>query len=85
MQSINSIFSSGLKMSVISVYLYLERRADKEGKCLPSIRTMARELNVSESTIRRSLRDLEKNGYIRKEQRFRENKGNTSNMYFLEE
>lgn len=52
-------------MSVISVYLYLERRADKEGKCFPSIRTIAEELNVSESTIRRSLRDLERNGYIR--------------------
>lgn len=81
--NINSVYASGLKMSTISVYLYLERRSDKEGKCFPSVRTMARDLNASTRTIQRAIRELEKKGFIRIEKRYRANLGNTSNMYFL--
>ena len=35
------------------VYLYLVDRADKENKCFPGIRTIARHLSVSQSTVRR--------------------------------
>lgn len=83
MNYINSIYCAGLKFRTICVYEYLEKRSDREGKCFPSINRMAKDLSTSPSTIRRALRDLERNGFIRKEQRFRENKGNTSNMYFL--
>lgn len=83
MNYINSIYAAGLKMSTIAVYLYLEKRTDKEGKCFPSIRTIAKDLNVSTRTIQRAIRELELNGFIRVEQRFRENMGNSSNMYFL--
>nr|WP_286173652.1 helix-turn-helix domain-containing protein [Clostridium sp. WB02_MRS01] len=66
-----------------SVYMYLHDRADRDGKCYPAIGTIARELNLSRSTVKRALTDLEIQGYLRKEQRWRENGGKSSNLYFL--
>ncbi len=60
------------------VYLYLKDRADREGKCYPAIGTIAREVKMSKSTVKRAIRDLEKNGYILKKQRWRENGGRSS-------
>lgn len=65
------------------VYLYLVDRADKENKCFPSIRTIARHLSISESTVRRALTDLEKEKLIRKEMRKRGNGSFSSNTYYL--
>jgi predicted transcriptional regulator len=63
--------------------MYLCDRCDKDGKCYPAIGTIARELKLSRSTVKRALADLEKNGRIRKEQRWRENGGKSSNMFYL--
>jgi Mn-dependent DtxR family transcriptional regulator len=63
--------------------MYLSDRSDKEGKCYPAIGTIARELKLSRSTVKRALADLEKSGYLRKEQRWRENGGKSSNMFYL--
>ncbi len=83
MDYINSIYASGLKLRAKAVYMYLKSRSDKDGKCFPSIKTIAKDLDISQSTVKRALRELERNGYIKKVARYRENKGNTSNMYFL--
>ncbi len=83
MDYINSIYTSGLKLRAKAVYMYLKSRSDKDGKCFPSIKTIAKDLDISQSTVKRALRELERNGYIKKVARYRENKGNTSNMYFL--
>ncbi len=45
--------------------------------------TIARELKLSRSTVKRALADLEQSGRIRKEQRWRENGGKSSNMFYL--
>lgn len=66
-----------------AVYMYLKDRADKYGQCWPGIRTISRELNVSVSTVKRAVDDLVKFGYLEKEYRFRENGGQTSNLYKL--
>jgi Uncharacterized membrane-associated protein/domain len=78
-----SIYNSELPHRAIAVYMYLYDRCDKEGKCYPAIGTIAKELKLSRSTVKRAVADLEKNGAIRKEQRWRENGGKSSNMYFL--
>lgn len=83
MDYINSIYASGMKLRAKAVYMYLRSRCDKEGKCFPAIKTIAKDLDISESTVKRALRELESYGYIKKVARLRENKGNTSNMYFL--
>ena len=66
-----------------SVYMYLKDRSDAEGKCWPSQKTIAVELNLSVSTVQRALVELEKREYVTHIQRFRGNGGRTSNLYSL--
>lgn len=77
------IYSSDLPHRAIAVYMYLHDRADKEGKCWPAIPTIARDLGMSRSTIKRALADLIKEGYLKKEFRYRENGSYTSNLYTI--
>ncbi len=79
----SSLYSSELPHRARSVYMYLHDRADKDGKCYPAIGTIARELKLSRSTVKRAIADLEKSGRLLKEQRWRENGGKSSNLYFL--
>ena len=44
---------------------------------------MARELKMSESTVRRGVRDLQKAGFLTIEERFRWNHADSSNKYIL--
>ena len=78
-----SLYSSELPHRARAVYMYLSDRSDKEGKCYPGIGTIAKELKLSRSTVKRALDDLEKSGYLHKEQRWRENGGKSSNMFYL--
>ncbi len=63
--------------------MYLRDRCDKDGKCYPAIGTIAKELKLLLSTVKRAIADLEKSGYLRSEQRWRENGGTSSNMFYL--
>ena len=65
----------------VSVYMYLKDRADSEGRCWPAIRTIALELGLSRSTVKRALHDLERHGYLKKASRQRANGSSTSNLY----
>ena len=66
-----------------TVYMYLRDRADAEGKCWPGIHTIAADLNLSRSTVKRAIADLERLGYLQKKHRFRENGSHTSNLYMI--
>lgn len=79
----SSLYSSELPHRARTVYMYLHDRADKEGKCYPAISTIAKELKLSRSTVKRAIADLENSGRLRKEQRWRENGGNSSCMYYV--
>lgn len=83
MTDLKKLYQSELPNRAIAVYLYLRGRANKEGVCWPAIPTMARELKMSESTIRRALRDLVQEGFLVIEERKRENGADSSNMYAL--
>lgn len=77
-------YGSTLKSRALSVLVYLIDRSNKELTCFPAIPTMARQLHISESTVKRALRELVEAGYVKKDSRFRENhKGQTSNLYTL--
>lgn len=65
------------------VYIYLYDRCDKERKTWPSVKTIAKHLSISENTVRRAIKDLEKAKLIRKEYGFRSNGSCTSNRYYL--
>ncbi len=75
------IYEADLPHRAVAVYLYLKDRANKDGTCYPAIGTIARELNLSDSTVKRAINDLEKNGFIRKKQRWRENGGRSSLLF----
>lgn len=65
------------------VYMYLRDRADSKGVCWPGIMTIASDLKLSRSTVKRALTDLERYGYLDKFMRYRENGSNTSNLYVV--
>ncbi len=75
------IYEADLPHRAVAVYLYLQDRADKEGTCYPAIGTIARELHLSASTVKRAIHDLEQSGFIRKKQRWRENGGRSSLLF----
>lgn len=77
-------YASTLKSRALSVLIYLIDRSNKELTCFPAIPTMAEQLHISVSTVKRALHELLDAGYIKKDVRFREkNKGQTSNLYTL--
>ena len=65
------------------VYIYLHDRMDSEKKAWTGLGTIAKDLSLSRSTVKRAVKDLEQAGLIRKEPHFRENGSATSNRYYL--
>jgi len=77
-------YTSHLKSRALSVLIYLIDRSNKDLSCFPAIPTMAEQLHISVSTVKRALKELADAGYIQKEARFRErNRGQSSNLYIL--
>lgn len=52
-----------------------------KGECWPGIKSIANDLGLSRSTVKRAVKDLEKRGYLEKEPRYRGNGSLTSNLY----
>ena len=77
----NAIYASGLSHRARTAYMYRKDRADSQGQCWPGIRTIARDLGLSVSTVKRALDDLCREGMVVKERRWRENGSLTSNLY----
>lgn len=77
------LYRTELPHRAISVYIYLADRANKDGECWPAIPTIAKELKLSQSTVRRALHDLRKEGLLETEQRFRKHRGKSSLLYTL--
>ena len=67
------------------VLVYLHDRAKKDGESWYSINTMAKDLSLSRSTIKRALAELIRQGRVEKHMRFRENGGCTSNCYQIKQ
>lgn len=63
MRRLENLYRAELSHRAISVYIYLKDRANKDGECWPAIPTIARELKLSQSTVRRALQDLRKAGF----------------------
>lgn len=76
-------YRSDLKSRALSVLIYLIDRSNKDLTCFPSIATMAEQLHISVSTVKRAIRELVEAGYIEKDPRFRMNRGQSSNLYTL--
>ena len=83
MNNLNFLYRTELPHRAKLVYIYLFDRMDKEHKAWPGLNTIARELSLSRSTVKRAIRDLEQAELLKKEAHYRENGSATSNRYFL--
>lgn len=81
MSKLNFLYRMDLSHRAVSVYTYLFDRANKNGECWPSIPTIANDLKISSSTVRRALKDLRKEGLVETEQRYRAKGGNSSLLF----
>jgi predicted transcriptional regulator len=80
---IEVIYSSDLTQRATLVIFYLINRANKENTCFPSVKTIAKECNISTRTVQRALGDLEEAGFLIRESRFHIQGGCKSNLYIL--
>lgn len=76
-----SIYSEDLPSRAVAVYIYLADHTNPQGQCFPAINTIAKELGLSRSTVKRALHDLEDADWITRVQRYREN-GSKSSLLF---
>ena len=77
------VFKSTLSTRARVVFMYLSYRSNKENTCFPAIKTIGRECGMGVSTVKRALSDLCDEGYIKKDSRYRDDNGQTSNLYTL--
>jgi len=63
----NILKNPGLSIQAKALYAVLCTYADTNRKCYPSINTLSNNLNKSKIQIRRYLRELKQNNYLKKE------------------
>ena len=83
MGRLNYLYCMDLPLQAKLVYLYLYDRKNKDNVTWPGLNTIARELSLSRSTVKRAIQDLERAGLVRKEAHYRQNGSATSNRYYL--
>ena len=83
MRRLDLLYHSDLTHRAVSVYTYLSDRANDDGECWPAIPTIANDLKLSQSTVRRALQDLRNAGFVETEQRYRTKGGNSSLLFRL--
>ena len=83
MGRLDFLYRMELPHRAVAVYLYLYERANRDGECWPSIPTIARELKLSESTVRRAIQDLKKEDLLVTEQRYRARGGKSSLLFHI--
>ncbi len=81
MSRLTFLYQMDLPHRAVAVYVYLYDRANKNGECWPSVPTIAKEIKLSQATVRRAIKDLRKAGLIETVQRYR-TKGGTSTLLF---
>ena len=77
------LYKMDLQHRAVAVYIYLADRSNNNGECWPAIPTIARELKLSQSTVRRALQDLRKAELLETEQRYRARGGKSSLLFRL--
>lgn len=75
------LYKIGISSKGKLVYFYLDDRKNADNVAWPGLNTIARELSMSRSSVRRAIQELEKIGLVRKEAHYRANGSATSNRY----
>lgn len=76
-----NIYDEELPHRAKAVYMYLKDRSDGNGECWYGIKTIAADLKLSRSTVKRALHDLVNAELVEKHPRFRDNGSYSSNLY----
>ena len=76
----DSIYAADLPHRAVALYMYLKDRANADGSCWYAIDTIARQMGLSRSTVKRAIRDLTAHGWLELSPRYRENGSSTSNL-----
>ena len=64
MSRLDFLYRSELQHRAVAVYIYLADRTNENNECWPAIPTIAADLKLSPSTVRRGIRDLKKAGLL---------------------
>ena len=83
MSRLDFLYRMELPHRAVAVYIYLADRTNENNECWPAIPTIAADLKLSPSTIRRGIRDLKKAGLLETEQRYRKKGGKSSLLFRL--
>lgn len=81
----DDLFSLRISSAAKLAYCYLCRMADKDAISWPSRKRMAAALGYSLSSLDRARRELEEAGVLIKASRYRENGGQSSNLYIVQQ
>ena len=85
MSRLDFLYRMELPHRAVTVFVYLMDRANTKGECWPAIPTIARDLKLSPSTVRRALHDLRKADLLETEQRYRQHGGKSSLLFRLKQ
>ena len=77
----SNIFKTNITAKAKLIYLYFCRCCNKEGTCYPAHKTTAASCMVSVSSVRLAIRELAEVNFLEVISRFRDNNGQTSNLY----
>ena len=83
MSRLDFLYRTELPHRAVAVYIYLADRTNENNECWPAIPTIAADLKLSASTVRRGIRDLRKAGLLETNQQYRKNGGKSSLLYRL--
>ena len=83
MSRLDFLYRTELPHRAVAVYIYLADRTNENNECWPAIPTIATDLKLSTSTVRRGIRDLKKAGLLETEQRYRKKGGKSSLLFQL--
>lgn len=65
MSRLDFLYRTELPHRAVAVYIYLADRTNENNECWPAIPTIATDLKLSASTVRRGIRDLKKQGLLK--------------------
>lgn len=85
MSRLTVLYQMDLPHRAVAVYTYLYDRANKNGECWLSVKTIAGDIKLSTATVRRVIKDLKKAGLIKTEQRYREKGGKSTLLFRLKQ
>lgn len=77
------IRDTSLSGNELLVYIALLNRANQYGIAWPSVATLAKEARISESSVHRTLKQLEQRGLVSRKRRKTPDGSNQSNMYHV--